>query len=598
MSCTATYTVRAGDVGPNGILVNTAVANAADRVRPAGRVQSVVGSDQRVHRRRGHQDGRQRHPARRSRTSRSPSRQPTTVRASPSRSSSPICCPADRLVFVVGHARRGRRPTTRRRGGGHPDLAVGADRDLADRRHGAHERRGHQLGDAHRHGARPTSTRATTVPDGDHHPDAHGRPRGHEVRRPSPTCRSAAQRQFTISVQNLGPSPASGVTLRRPPPGLTVRRGRVERRRHVRPGHRDLDGRRPRGRRNGDATPSSSPLRSSGRTPTSSPSTTSTPTDNNSANNSGNATLTCVPRDADLYVKKAVFPQQALVGDQVTYQVEIGNKGPDAVHGRVRHRHRAARPGLSATDPPNSSAPGTLTFGPDNDIRWDVGTMAFGATEQATIYAVVDTPGPRSTPTKIDAPEPRSTRRRTDNISTASLSPTSPGGHRRDQVGDGQLRGTDRRRPARAERHLHDHRDEPRRRRRRPTWCSRTCSTRSSRSCPPHRRRAPSTRPRATWTVGTLAPGQTVTLTIVATRLGGGAERQHDLPGKPRPARHQPVERPGERDDQRDRGGRPGDHEGQHADGRPARRHRRLHHHDHATTARTTRSTSSATTRS
>ena len=35
---------------------------------------------------------------------------------------------------------------------------------------------------------------------------------------------------------------------------------------------------------------------------------------------------------ADLAIVKGVFPQEAVVGDTVTYQIEVTNRGPDPVH--------------------------------------------------------------------------------------------------------------------------------------------------------------------------------------------------------------------------------------------------------------------------
>src|SRR4051794_27234988 len=118
----------------------------------------------------------------------------------------------------------------------------------------------------------------------------------------------------------------------------------------------------------------------------------STPDDNNSANNSASASINVRAREADVYISKEVFPQTALVGDEVVYQIEVGNKGPESVHGAFVTD--AAPPGidLSSTVSPNIVvSKGTLTINPDDTIRWDVGDLAVGEIARASVFAVLVT---------------------------------------------------------------------------------------------------------------------------------------------------------------------------------------------------------------
>src|SRR6202042_3417730 len=60
---------------------------------------------------------------------------------------------------------------------------------------------------------------------------------------------------------------------------------------------------------------------------------TVSPTDVNSANNSASASVTVRIPVADLAVVKGGAPQDAVVGDTVTYTVTVSNRGPDPVRG-------------------------------------------------------------------------------------------------------------------------------------------------------------------------------------------------------------------------------------------------------------------------
>lgn len=131
----------------------------------------------------------------------------------------------------------------------------------------------------------------------------------------------------------------------------------------------------------------------------------STPADNNSSNNSGSATVTVRSRSADLYIVKAVFPDVALVGDEVVYQIEVGNKGPDPVQDAFVKDFAPVGIALSSTVTPNVVvSTGSIVFDPDGSVRWDVGDLAPNQIERATVYAVLQTPGTKINTSVVDAP--------------------------------------------------------------------------------------------------------------------------------------------------------------------------------------------------
>lgn len=132
----------------------------------------------------------------------------------------------------------------------------------------------------------------------------------------------------------------------------------------------------------------------------------STPVDSNPANNSSSASIIVRARSADLYLTKGVFPQAALVGDEVVYQIVVGNKGPESIQNAVVTD--SAPPGveLSTTVTPNVvTTKGVVTFDPDGSIRWAVGDLAVGETAQLTLHAVLRTPGTKVNTSMISAPE-------------------------------------------------------------------------------------------------------------------------------------------------------------------------------------------------
>ncbi len=224
---------------------------------------------------------------------------------------------------------------------------------------------------------------------------------------------------FTIRVQNLGPSPATDVVLTdRIPPGLT----------YV-PAGSGGDGTYDPATglwTVGNLAVGATAARTLVVTSTQIGSYTnnvallsSVPDDNNPGNNDASASLTVRAVNADLYVSKGVLPEFAEIGDQVVYQVEVGNKGPEAVQGVFAID--SAPPGLelSPTDPPVASK-GTFTVGPGNDLRWDIGTLAVNETQRLTVFAVVDTAGTKVNTTKVDAPDLDDPTPQ-DNVATATL---------------------------------------------------------------------------------------------------------------------------------------------------------------------------------
>ena len=145
---------------------------------------------------------------------------------------------------------------------------------------------------------------------------------------------------------------------------------------------------------------------------------TVTPTDANAANNSASATVTVRTPIADLAIVKGVFPQEAVVGETVTYQIEVTNRGPDPVLD------------VYVTDlgPEGITVLGTAaTQGTVNQAkhRWDVGTLPRDGTARLTVTARLDTPGTKVDVVVVDAPlllDPDPT----DNQSTATLTTLAP----------------------------------------------------------------------------------------------------------------------------------------------------------------------------
>jgi uncharacterized repeat protein (TIGR01451 family) len=103
------------------------------------------------------------------------------------------------------------------------------------------------------------------------------------------------------------------------------------------------------------------------------------------ANNTASASLT--PQQADLAVTKAVDNAQPNVGDQVTFTVTVTNNGPDAATGIVINEALPA--GLTLVSASTSQGIYSSTIG-----VWTVGTIASGAS--ATLELVARVSGPQA----------------------------------------------------------------------------------------------------------------------------------------------------------------------------------------------------------
>ncbi|MFF1633257.1 hypothetical protein [Leifsonia sp. NPDC058248] len=112
----------------------------------------------------------------------------------------------------------------------------------------------------------------------------------------------------------------------------------------------------------------------------------STPPDPNPSNNSSTADLVVRPPIADLTIVKNVFPQTAVVGDTVTYQLAASNNGPEAVTGAFVDD--LLPPGITATAVTVDRGTYDLATG-----RWTIGALAPGETLKAIVTATVDDAG-------------------------------------------------------------------------------------------------------------------------------------------------------------------------------------------------------------
>ena len=121
---------------------------------------------------------------------------------------------------------------------------------------------------------------------------------------------------------------------------------------------------------------------------------------------------------ADLSIVKEVFPQTAVVGDTVTYQLVVSNQGPDTVRNvYVTDVGPGGVTILTATATQGTIDPAVP--------RWDVGTLASGDSAQATVTVRVDTAGTKVNTVVVDAPllvDPNPE----DNSSSATLTTLAP----------------------------------------------------------------------------------------------------------------------------------------------------------------------------
>ncbi|WP_345800717.1 hypothetical protein AAIB33_14745 [Microbacterium sp. AZCO] len=121
------------------------------------------------------------------------------------------------------------------------------------------------------------------------------------------------------------------------------------------------------------------------------------PADINSANNASSASIEVVLPTSDLAVVKGAFPNSAVVGEDVTYQLTASNLGPDAASNvTVTDLFPPGITVLSATATRgNISADGTT---------WTIGSLGVG--EQgvtATVTARIDAPGTQVNTATIDS---------------------------------------------------------------------------------------------------------------------------------------------------------------------------------------------------
>ncbi|WP_264030937.1 CARDB domain-containing protein [Cellulosimicrobium sp. SH8] len=121
------------------------------------------------------------------------------------------------------------------------------------------------------------------------------------------------------------------------------------------------------------------------------------PTDVNPGNNQASATITARAPQADLAVVKGVLPASTFVGDTVTFSATVTNLGPETVHDI---RMVDDRPdGITVLGAEASQ--GTIDV---ENLTWDVGTLAPGASARATLTATIDTEGSHTNTVTVGAP--------------------------------------------------------------------------------------------------------------------------------------------------------------------------------------------------
>ena len=302
---------------------------------------------------------------------------------------------------------------------------------------------------------------------------------------------------------------------------------------------------------------------------------------------------------ADLVIVKGVSPQEAVVGDTVTY------------HGRPCST--AARTRCAASTSPTPAPRASTVLDSDRHARarwtrpsgrWDVGTLAAGRLRAASPSPPGSTPpAPRSTSSPSTRPC-STTPTPADNESTATVTTLAPavdvGVTKTVDAGRGSR--VRRRHPAGPGRGVHDHRHQQRGRRGSPRPRSRTPSSPTSSSegltfvsstgdgdlRPRHRHSGPSPRSRS---------GAPSTRTIRVTGTVVGQHTNTHRPDQPRPARRRPDQQLRLRD-RRPSSSSPTSRSPRRVDpaDRPTGRHGRLHRSPSPTTARTPPTTRSPTT--
>ncbi|MCD4527122.1 sortase domain-bontaining protein [Nocardioides sp. cx-173] len=145
---------------------------------------------------------------------------------------------------------------------------------------------------------------------------------------------------------------------------------------------------------------------------------TVSPADINSANNSAAATVDVRTPIADLVIVKGASPEEAVVGDTVTYSVTVLNRGPDPVRGV--YVTDAGPEGVTVLESVPSQ--GTVDVA---GARWDVGLLGPGDSADLTVTARLDTVGTKVNLVTVDAPlldDPTPE----DNESTATVTTLAP----------------------------------------------------------------------------------------------------------------------------------------------------------------------------
>ncbi|WP_181311042.1 DUF7507 domain-containing protein [Nocardioides campestrisoli] len=145
---------------------------------------------------------------------------------------------------------------------------------------------------------------------------------------------------------------------------------------------------------------------------------TVSPVDVNSANNSASAGVEVRAPVADLAVVKGVSPQEAVVGETVTYSVTVLNRGPDPVAG-IYVTDTGAE-GVTVLD--TEASQGTVDV---PGLRWDVGTLAPGGSAELRITARLETVGTKVNVATVNAPYLDDANPE-DNESTATVTTVAP----------------------------------------------------------------------------------------------------------------------------------------------------------------------------
>ncbi len=104
------------------------------------------------------------------------------------------------------------------------------------------------------------------------------------------------------------------------------------------------------------------------------------------ANNTDSATVTAIPREAELHVTKTVDPPSVIAGGAATFTMTVSNVGPaDAEDVVLEDPFPAGTTPVSTSTPGCTIAAATLTC--------DIGLLAVDETATVQVTATIDTPG-------------------------------------------------------------------------------------------------------------------------------------------------------------------------------------------------------------